>query len=237
MDCMDPLARLRNAHERALIPENVYNTIVKRFQVVAISGIDRIEKASGIEYPVAYVEPAAIVSPAPQFGYGVLFARTIPLVIDDNIRVVIQISAPLIAYGLKGTVHAVLAHEFLHYLELERRIYRGIVSDEVTSNMFEGAYADESRTLEPGAVFSDRTLVRHVKKRFGEGFSDDRLKTKVVERWINAGLPRISVNLDTNTINISANTISQAHLPPDMVRVLDKVYTKSQLIRNRRRVY
>ena len=37
-------------------------------------------------------------------------------------QVVIQISAPLIAYGLKGTIHAILAHEFLHFLELIRKI-------------------------------------------------------------------------------------------------------------------
>ena len=48
------------------------------------------------------------------------------------------------AYGLKGTVHAVLAHEFLHYLELARRASRmEMVSDEVTSSLFESEFADK----------------------------------------------------------------------------------------------
>ena len=30
------------------------------------------------------------------------------LIVHDSIHVVIQISAPLVAYGLKGTIHAIL---------------------------------------------------------------------------------------------------------------------------------
>ena len=88
------------------------------------AGINRIEKASGIRYPVAYVEPSIVLSSpsSNSYEFGILFARTIPIAFEDQFRVVIQITAPLVAYGLKGTIHAILAHEFLHYLELMRKI-------------------------------------------------------------------------------------------------------------------
>jgi hypothetical protein len=45
--------------------------------------------------------------------------------------VVVQITAPLISYGLKGTIHAILAHEFMHYLELVSRVVNmKVISDQ-----------------------------------------------------------------------------------------------------------
>ena len=147
---MDPLLKVKEAHRRGMFDDDTYKLITERFDL-AVSGITRIEKASGIQYPIAYVDPSAVIvrQGAESYQYGVFFARTIPVVTDSDVQVVIQISAPLIAYGLKGTIHAILAHEFLHYLELLHRIaHMGVLSDEITGNLFESAYADESRLFE-----------------------------------------------------------------------------------------
>ena len=58
---MDPLVRFTDAHSKGLIPDDVYDLTLKRFPIT-VAGIDRIEKASGIQYPVAYVEPSLVVS-------------------------------------------------------------------------------------------------------------------------------------------------------------------------------
>ena len=115
---MNPLLKVKEAYQNDVLPKKEYSLIVKRFPIV-VSGINRIEKASGVNFPIAYVEPSITMSSASvnSFEYGILFARTIPIVLKNTIHVVIQISAPLVAYGLKGTIHAILAHEFLHYLE------------------------------------------------------------------------------------------------------------------------
>ena len=103
---MNPLNKLTQSFENGIIPETTYELILKRFSLV-IEGIKRIEKASSINYPVAYVDPSIIVSgTSNSLDIGILYARTIPLIVNDSIHVVIQISAPLIAYGLKGTIHA-----------------------------------------------------------------------------------------------------------------------------------
>ena len=58
-----------------------------------------------------YVDPSILVTGnTNSLDVGILYARTIPLVTNNSIHVVIQISAPLFAYGLKGTIHAILAH-------------------------------------------------------------------------------------------------------------------------------
>ena len=105
---MNPLHKLSQSFENGIIPRNIYELILKRFPLVT-DGIKRIEKASSIKYPIVYVDPSIIISGnSNSLDIGILYARTIPLIVNDSIQVVIQISAPLIAYGLKGTIHAIL---------------------------------------------------------------------------------------------------------------------------------
>lgn len=236
---MDPLIRIKEAHEKKILTDKVYKLITKRFSYV-VSGINRIEQASGIHYPVAYIEPSIIVSAPSQNSYqfGILFARTIPVVFEGNFQVVIQISAPLVAFGLKGTIHAILAHEFLHYLELIRRISKmDIVSDELTGNLFESVFADESRLFEPGAVFNDKTLLSHITKRFPAGFRDFKLEDKVLKYWIEKGLPKTNISLDTNVVKISAKSLSKINVEPALLDKLEELERKSAKIRQRKRKY
>ena len=58
---MDPLIRLKDAHSKGIIPDDIFDLTVKRFSIIA-DGINRIEKASGIQYPIAYVEPSLVIS-------------------------------------------------------------------------------------------------------------------------------------------------------------------------------
>jgi hypothetical protein len=137
--------------------------------------------------------------------FGIFFARTIPVVGEDkHLRVVVQLTAPLVAYGLKGTIHAILAHEFMHYLELVGRIVKmRIVSDELSGTLFEGRYADSGRLLEERAVFkSDQTLIKHITTRFPEGFRDLKLEDKAIKLWMDKGLPMTRVPIDANVIKI-----------------------------------
>ena len=206
MSSFDPLYKVRNAYKAGQLPQKIYNLVIDRSPLVT-EGIKRVEEASGLKYPYYYVEPSLVVSTsAIEFTQmGILFARTIPVVGNDKLlRVVVQVSAPLIAYGLKGTIHAILAHEFMHYLELVSRITKmKIISDEVSGTLFEGTYADAGRLLEERAVFkSDPTLIKHITTRFPEGFRDLKLEDKVIKMWMGKGLPTTKVPIDTNVIKI-----------------------------------
>src|SRR6185437_12831107 len=121
------------------LPTSVYRLINNRFHLVT-QGISRIERATGITYPLYYIEPSLIISTsAIESGqFGILFARTIPLVVDNDLRIVIQITAPLITCGHLGSIHAILAHEFLHYLKLMSKIMKmDVLSDEISRTFFE----------------------------------------------------------------------------------------------------
>ena len=206
MSGFDPLYKVHPALGSHAISQKVYDLIIKRFPLVR-EGIARVEAASGLKYPYYYVEPSLIVSTsAAEYTHmGIFFARTIPIVGDDKLlRIVIQLTAPLIAYGLKGSIHAILAHEFMHYLELVSRIVKmRVISDEVSGTLFEGRYADSARLLEERAVFkSDPTLIKHITTRFPEGFRDFKLEDKVIKLWMDKGLAVTNVPIDSNVIKI-----------------------------------
>jgi len=233
---LDPLVRLKDAHSNGIIPDDIFDLTIKRFSIIT-DGINRIEKASGIQYPIAYVEPSLVItSPNPNsYEYGILFARTLPVMSEDTFQVVIQISAPLIAYGLKGTIHAILAHEFLHFLELIRKISKmDLLSDEISGNLFENVYSDETRLFEPRVVFKDRTLLNHITKRFPAGFRDYKLEDKVMKFWADRNLPKTNISLDTNTVKLSAESISKIKISHSFISKIDQLQEKSSKIHKKK---
>jgi len=232
---MNPLKKLSQSLENGVIPESTYELIQKRFHLVS-DGIMRIEKASSIKYPTMYVEPSILISGSTNsLDVGILYARTIPLIVHDSIHVVIQISAPLVAYGLKGTIHAILAHEFLHYLELVTRLSKTeLLSDEISSNLFENVYSDNTRLLEPRSVFNDNTLISHITKKFPSGFRDYKLEDKVIKFWIEQKLPVSKISLDTNTVKLNATQLSNIKLDELLLQQLEIIKTKNSKIRKKR---
>ena len=235
---MDPLVRFRDAHSKGLIPDDIYDLTLKRFPIV-VAGIDRIEKASGIQYPVAYVEPSLVLSSSNSnsYEYGILFARTIPVMFEEKFQVVIQITAPLVAYGLRGTIHAILAHEFLHFLELVRKISKmELISDEISGNLFENVYSDETRLFEPKAVFKDRVLLDHITKKFPAGFRDYKLEDKTIKFWADRNLPKSNISLDANNVKLSVESLSKITFDSKFISKIEQLEEKSSKI-NKKKLY
>ena len=232
---MNPLQKVYNSFEKTEIPKSILELVENRFSIVQ-EGIQRIENASSIKYPIYFVDPSVIVSGSQNsLDVGILYARTIPLIVNDSVNVVIQISAPLVAYGLKGTIHAILAHEFLHYLELVSRLSKNeLLSDEISSNIFENVYSDNTRLLEPRSVFSDKTLLSHITKRFPSGFRDYKLEDKVIKLWIEKKLPTSKISLDRNTVKLSASKLSKMKFDELLLQQLEIIKTKNTRLRKKK---
>ena len=231
---MDPLFKVKDAHENGIIPTKTFELIKKRFNLI-LTGIERIEKASNLNFPIAYVDPSVVVSKSKSFQYGILFARTIPFEYKNKIDVMIQISAPLVAYGLKGTIHAILAHEFLHYLELVSRMSNmEILSDQISGNLFENVFTDNTKLFKPQAVFTDKTLISHITKRFPLGFHDYKLESKTEQFWIKKNLPVTNITLDSNTIKISSNSLSKVKIEHKLLQRLEQIKEKNSKTRKKK---
>ena len=140
------------------------------------------------------------------------------------------------AYGLKGTIHAVLAHEFLHYLELVTRLSKmEIISDEISSNLFENVYSDNTRLLEPRSVFNnDTTLISHITKRFPSGFRDYKLEDKVMKFWINEKLPVSKISLDTNNVKLNPKLLSSVKFNEVLLQKLEIIQAKNSKLRKKK---
>jgi len=132
---VDPLVLLDQAVAQEKVPRAIAKKVRLKMKMVQ-GAVQRVEKASGLRYPPYYIEPTLPVSKSgAEYGQmGVLFARVIPTTVTGNLVILVQFSAALVAYGTKGTIEAVAAHEFTHYVDLVRKISTGaMTSDERTT--------------------------------------------------------------------------------------------------------
>jgi hypothetical protein len=208
---LDPLYKVKLAYLDNRISNKLYDLIFKGFAIVK-EGIYRIEDSTNIKFPFFYIEPNLIVSYSSLdlAEYGLLFARTIPILdLENKLNIIIQVMAPLLAYGTKSSIYAILGHEFLHYLHLLSKITRmDIVSDNQSNNFYECIYEDLNHLVDPKKVFhNDKILLNYITNKFGYGFKDSTLENKVVQKWVNVGLPIKIIKLEDNNIKIPVEYI------------------------------
>jgi hypothetical protein len=183
--------------------------------------VGRVERATGLRYPPYYVEPTLPVAvTSVEYGsVGAFFARVIPAAFEGRVSIIVQFTAPLLLFGTRGTVEAVAAHEFTHYVDLVRRLSRmSMVSDERVSTLFEAGYADEERVVSPSRVFAkDRPLARLVDKRFTPNLTDPKLDEKVSKAWISKGLPTRRVTTEENNVRLDMAAVARTRFDPSLI--------------------
>jgi len=220
MRTIHPLALIYKSYTEGILDTKTYQQTIKRVEIVN-EAVNRIEYLTTVKFPDFVIEPSlAIGSSDIEYGQpAILYARTIPYTTDTNqIRIIIQLCAPLILYGLKGTIHAVMAHEFLHYLNLVKNILEmKINSDIVAVTSFEASYIDDEKTLNAKKVYrGDKSLVRMLNLKFGNGLRDSRLDTKTQKMWINKKKPTQTIPLSNNYARLPfaafSNTTFDDHL-------------------------
>jgi hypothetical protein len=197
-----------------------------------IGAVARVEKASGLRYPPYYVDPTLpLAFTSVEYGsMGAFFARVIPATYEGKLSIIVQFTAPLLLFAAKGTVEAVAAHEFTHYLDLVRRISRTtILSDERVSTLFEAGYADEGRVVGPSKVFAkDKALARLVEKKFTPNLTDVKLDEKVGKSWIAKGLPTRRATTEENNVRLDMAMVARTTFDPSLIeriRAMEAVQT------------
>jgi hypothetical protein len=214
--------RLDQAERQGAIPKALAKRT--RARTAYLTGaVQRVERASGLPYPPYYIEPVLPVSRSGvELGQmGVLFARVIPTTVTGTLSIIVQFTAALVAFGSKGTIVAVTAHEFTHYVDLVRRVTRtSLVSDERASTLFESTYSDPERTVPPRLLFSDKSLVSLISRKFKGGLTDERLNRLVGDKWIGKNLPLRLVGLEENVARVDIESLLKTSFDP---RVLQKI--------------
>ena len=225
---MNPLLKVEEAEKSRKLPSSIIKKIKKRIKYVE-DGISKIESASGLKYPSYYVEPILPLSSSHIEAYqiGVLYARIMPIETFTGLEILVQISAPLVVFGLKTTIRAVLAHEFLHYIELLRRFNNlDIVSDSLSTSLFESLYSDYGKLFEPKLIFKDRKLIKLLDEKFLNGPHDEKLHAKTLKKWIEKGLPTINLSPDSNIIRVPVSLILNMKIDPLLKLKLEELERK-----------
>lgn len=216
METIDPLFKVKMAFDKKLIDKRVFDLISKR-KKIADDGILKIKKLTDLDYPPYFIDPTLTIatSPLEYEQFSILYARTIPFSTNENkVKVFIQLSAPLLIYGLKGTIIAILAHEFLHYLEILKRIINvEIISDNINNSLFENEFTDNERLFNHSKIFKkDRYLLKTINMKFQNGFCDDNLNKKTIKFWIEKKLPVEKILIENNYTKIPFLAITNTNI-------------------------
>ncbi len=225
---MDPLILLDQAVAQEKVPRALAKKVRLRMKYI-VGAVQRVEKASGLRYPPYYIEPVLPVSKGGgEYGQlGVLFARVIPTTMTGSVVILVQFTAALVAFGTKGTIEAVAAHEFTHYVDLVRKLSTAnVATDEVATTLYEASFADAERTVPPRLLFSEKSLVSLVSRKFKENLSDHSLNKKVGDSWIAKNLPIRWVGPEENRVKLSMKVVSGTRFDPAVLSRVGELQEK-----------
>ena len=213
---MDPLILLDQAVAQEKVPRAMATKVRKRMSLVQ-GAVQRVEAASGLKYPPYYIEPTLPCSKTgAEYGQmGVLFARVIPTTVTGSLVILVQFTAALVAFGTKGTMDAVAAHEFTHYVDLVRRLSTSnTASDEAVTTLFEASYKDAEHTVPPKRLFSEKSLVALVSRKFKNDLVDAALTKKAGDQWVAKNLPIHWVGLEGNRVRVPMSVVAGTRFDP-----------------------
>lgn len=183
--------------------------------------VQRVEKASGLRYPPYYIEPTLPLSKSgAEYGQtGVLFARVITTTATGTLSILVQFTAALVAFATKGTIEAVAAHEFTHYVDLVRKLATtNVVRDEAATTLYEASFADSERTVPPKLLFSEKALVGLMTRKFKPELSDLALNKKVGDAWIAKNLPIRWVGQEENRVKLAMSVVAGTRFDPAVIQ-------------------
>lgn len=223
---IDPLFKVKLAYKDKQISEKAFNSILKRKYLID-NWIEKIYKLTDIKYPQYFIEPSLLIatSPLELEQFSIIYARTLPISNKENkIEIFIQLFAPLIIYGLKGTIYSVIAHEFLHYLNLLNKIRNlEIYSDKPTDTLFENIYNDSEKLFDHHKVFKgDKYLIKIIGKNFENGFNNEKLNKKSLKYWLQKKMPIEKLPIENNYIKLSFLSMANTVIDEDIKRKMSK---------------
>ncbi len=222
---MDPLILLDQAVAQEKVPRAMATKVRKRMNLVQ-GAIQRVEKASGLAYPPYYIEPTLPCSKTgAEYGQmGVLFARVIPMTATGSVVILVQFSAALVAFGTRGTIEAVAAHEFTHYVDLVRKLStKDVASDEEVTTLFEASFRDAEHTVPPKLLFSEKALISLVSRKFKDDLVDSALTKKAGDQWVAKNLPIHWVGPEENRLKIPMALVAGTRFDPAVLAKISEM--------------
>ena len=216
---MDPLVLLDQAVAQEKVPRALATKVRKRMNIVQ-GAVRRVEEASGLRYPPYYIEPTLPCSKTgAEYGQmGVLFARVMPMTVTGAVVIFVQFSTALVAFATKGTIEAVAAHEFTHYVDLVRKIStKNITSDEEVTTLFEASFRDAEHTVSPKVLFSEKSLVSLVSRKFKDDLVDPALTKKAGDLWVAKNLPIHWVSPEENRVKVPMAVAAATRFDPALL--------------------
>jgi hypothetical protein len=223
MRLLDPLYKVENSEVLRKTTKKSIGLKIKNLS----EAIAAVEQEAGIKYPAYFVEPFLTVVPSTGNaieGLGLLYARTIPVLVQNKVQIVVEFAAPLVLYATKRTLRLVVAHELLHYIELVKNFTTMDIASQITSSsVFEERFADSSRAFSPSLVFKNKRFAKALTEKTSAGLEDPKLNEKCRVKWIEKSMPTRRISMGANQVNIPVESIIKTDFDPKVREIISMI--------------
>lgn len=220
---MNPMELIRKAVNEGKIPAE-YESKVELGLSKITDAVNKVEKSTGAKYPLWFISPYSLLMKGGNlYSEAIVYSRFVPISDGSSLLLTVELTAPLVAFGSKGTISSAVAHEFLHYLNFLALLRdRSIRSSGVTDEVIEALGIDEGELFTADLVYSkSKYLLRVLNEKFSDGLNDDALNKRTITKWINAGLPTIVMSPSDNQVKLPVAVLMK-YVPDEGIRRLLK---------------
>jgi len=212
------LKQLLKAVEQGLLPFELVKSVESRLPLLS-KAIERVEKASSLQYPPVEISPILKVLhfPSVEFMASAVYAYLDLLERSTGeYQLAVVFSAPLVLYAKEETLAACAAHEFLHYVYFTLKLYEAkyfdlSIQSVVAPEVYE-AFDDQSLVNPIEWLQGDQELIQLLQEVFNGSIHDNALEEATTTQWIEQGLPVLNIAADEHKLRVPISALESIQL-------------------------
>ena len=169
------------------LPKDIYMTIMRRTERLG-DILEKIEEATGIEYPTVVIMPFTMVGyPLEPMIYFAIMAWGKPMELGS--APFVALSAPALVYGSDKALTGIFLHELMHYVARSVALALNLP---VHLRTFISVQRSKDFMLRLAKIIIGNEKLLELYKSYEEGHEKQELGQAIESEWIEKDLPTLS---------------------------------------------
>ncbi len=212
------------------IPREISKRGYERSRILR-SSVKVVERNALLPYPDVRVDPRLTIILHEAFVQAVLHAYLDVKRTKKGVKPLVTVSLPFLCLARKQQMTAVLAHEFLHYINMAMKFLGSDVFS--LQQRFGGTITghllfDEAAQTPAEKVYKGRYLRELISKRFHSVINDESLTSRIEDEWVDIGLPTTTLGSEDLVVHLSMEEFVNMTFPSEVLRRASQIMVDDQ---------
>ncbi|RLG60717.1 hypothetical protein DRN86_01805 [Candidatus Geothermarchaeota archaeon] len=208
------------------IPWKFAENGLKRLKILK-SSVKMLERDTNIPYPAIVITPVLKIL-VHEAGVEAIIHGHIDFREDvrGNVVPVVNLSLPFLLNAKKHLYNYILAHEFLHYMFLAKKVVKAdyfSLAQDLGETIISHMLFDESVKLDPKKVFKSRYILGLINKRYEKLINDEKFLKSIEENWVKRNLPTIFIPESQFLRRFTPSEFLKMKFPEEVVKAISKI--------------